>query len=58
MICSAGAIKRSRLEKAEATITYEHFVEDLDAGDSFTTSLMEVLVKVRAHEAYATFLMS
>lgn len=43
---SSGAIKRARLEKAEPTITYEAFVEDLDRGDSFTTSLIDVLVKV------------
>ncbi|KAH7887348.1 hypothetical protein F5I97DRAFT_1859688 [Phlebopus sp. FC_14] len=41
----SGAIKRARLEKMEPMITYEAFVEDLDRGDSFTTSLIEVLVK-------------
>ncbi|KIJ69788.1 hypothetical protein HYDPIDRAFT_77071 [Hydnomerulius pinastri MD-312] len=41
----SGAIKRARLEKVEPMISYEHFVEDLDRGDSFTTSLIEVLVK-------------
>ncbi|KAL4081421.1 hypothetical protein V8B97DRAFT_2001604 [Scleroderma yunnanense] len=41
---SSGAIKRARLEK-EPMISYEDFVEDLDRGDSFTTSLIEVLVK-------------
>lgn len=45
---SQGAVKRSKLEKAEPTISYETFVEDLDPGDSFTTSLIEILVKVRA----------
>lgn len=44
---SSGAIKRAKLEKSEPTISYETFVEDLDRGDSFTTSLIEVLVKVR-----------
>ena len=44
---SSGAIKRARLEKVEPMITYEAFIEDLDRGDSFTTSLIEVLVKVR-----------
>lgn len=44
---SFGAIKRAKLERVdEPTITYEAFVEDLDRGDSFTTSLIEVLVKV------------
>lgn len=43
---SSGAIKRARLEN-EPMISYEDFVEDLDRGDSFTTSLIEILVKVR-----------
>lgn len=46
LCCSSGTIKRHRLEKIEPTISYEHFVEDLDGGDSFTTSLIEILVKV------------
>jgi len=41
----AGAIKRTKLEKTEPTITYESFVEELDGGDSFTTSLIDILVK-------------
>ncbi|KAG6813442.1 hypothetical protein H0H92_011139 [Tricholoma furcatifolium] len=41
----SGAIKRSALEKTEPTITYEDFVHDLETGDSFTTSLIDVLVK-------------
>ncbi|KAJ7249721.1 hypothetical protein B0H12DRAFT_1219840 [Mycena haematopus] len=41
----SGAIKRSKLEKAEPTISYKHFVEDLDAGDSFTTTVIEILVQ-------------
>ncbi|KAJ7126414.1 hypothetical protein C8R43DRAFT_1028877 [Mycena crocata] len=41
----SGAIKRSKLEKAEPTISYKNFVEDLDAGDSFTTSVIEILVQ-------------
>ncbi|KDQ64442.1 hypothetical protein JAAARDRAFT_52391 [Jaapia argillacea MUCL 33604] len=41
----SGAIKRAKLEKGEPTITYESFVEDLDEGDSFTTSIVAVLVK-------------
>ncbi|TFY56320.1 hypothetical protein EVG20_g8970 [Dentipellis fragilis] len=40
-----GAMKRSRLEKAEPTISFEAFVEDLDPGDSFTTTIIEILVK-------------
>ncbi|KAF8838377.1 hypothetical protein BDN67DRAFT_991343 [Paxillus ammoniavirescens] len=41
----SGAIQRAKLEKVEPMISYETFVEDLDRGDSFTTSLIEVLVK-------------
>ncbi|KAJ7129285.1 hypothetical protein C8R44DRAFT_74160 [Mycena epipterygia] len=41
----SGAIKRSKLEKAEPTISYKNFVEDLDAGDSFTTTVIEILVQ-------------
>ncbi|KAG5648772.1 hypothetical protein DXG03_000121 [Asterophora parasitica] len=41
----SGAIKRASLEKAEPTISYEDFVTDLDTGDSFTTSLIDILVK-------------
>jgi len=48
----SGAIKRARLEKVEPTITYEAFVEDLDRGDYFTTSLIEVLVKEVAERRY------
>jgi hypothetical protein len=35
------------LEKSEPSISYEAFVEDLDTGDSFTASLVDVLVRVR-----------
>ncbi|KAG6845426.1 hypothetical protein H0H87_009333 [Tephrocybe sp. NHM501043] len=41
----SGAITRSTLEETEPTIGYEEFVHDLETGDSFTTSLIEVLVK-------------
>jgi len=41
----AGALKRSKIEKIEPTISYETFVEELDGGDSFTTSLIDALVK-------------
>jgi len=44
----AGALKRSKIEKVEPTISYEAFVEELDGGDSFTTSLIELLVKEMA----------
>lgn len=30
----------------EPTISYENFVNELDLGDSFTTSLIDILVKV------------
>ncbi|KAI0720376.1 hypothetical protein C8T65DRAFT_801984 [Cerioporus squamosus] len=40
-----GAIKRMEVEKDGPSITYESFVGDLDEGDSFTTSLIDVLVK-------------
>ena len=41
-----GAVKRIKLEAGEAPIAYEAFVEELDEGDSFTATLIEVLVKV------------
>ncbi|KAI0029039.1 hypothetical protein K488DRAFT_9317, partial [Vararia minispora EC-137] len=41
----SGSVKRAKLERAEHTITYESFVEDLDSGDSFTTALIDLLVK-------------
>ncbi|KAI9453457.1 hypothetical protein BJY52DRAFT_1288907 [Lactarius psammicola] len=41
----SGAVKRSKLEKSEPSISYEAFVEDLDPGDSFTTMLTELLVR-------------
>ncbi|KAI0751053.1 hypothetical protein C8Q80DRAFT_1268345 [Daedaleopsis nitida] len=40
-----GSIKRMKVEDEGPTITYESFVQDLDEGDSFTTSLVDVLVK-------------
>lgn len=39
-----GAIRRAAVEK-EPTISYENFVNELDLGDSFTTSLIDILVK-------------
>lgn len=41
-----GAVKRSKLEESEPTISYEAFVEELDVCDSFTTSILDILVKV------------
>ena len=34
-----------------ATISYETFVHDLDQGDSFTTCLLETLVKVSRYQS-------
>lgn len=34
------------MEKTEPTIGYESFVKDLDTGDSFTTAIIDILVKV------------
>ncbi|KAF8165636.1 hypothetical protein B0H34DRAFT_743346 [Crassisporium funariophilum] len=39
-----GAIRRAAVEK-EPSISYEHFVNELDSGDSFTASLLDILVK-------------
>ncbi|KAF9534168.1 hypothetical protein CPB83DRAFT_320389 [Crepidotus variabilis] len=42
----SGAIRRVAVEReATSTITYENFVADLDTGDSFTASLIDILVK-------------
>ncbi|KAF9266329.1 hypothetical protein L218DRAFT_107140 [Marasmius fiardii PR-910] len=41
----SGAITRSGLEQDEPKISYERFVEELDTGDSFTTSVIDCLVK-------------
>ncbi|KAF8897768.1 hypothetical protein BD779DRAFT_1465878 [Infundibulicybe gibba] len=41
----SGAVKRSSFEKTEPMISFENFVNDLDTGDSFTTSIIDVLVK-------------
>ncbi|KAJ7437863.1 hypothetical protein B0H11DRAFT_1829788 [Mycena galericulata] len=42
----SGAIKRAKLEKDELpTISFKNFVEDLDAGDSFTTAFFSILVQ-------------
>ncbi|KAH8118672.1 hypothetical protein DFH11DRAFT_1568646 [Phellopilus nigrolimitatus] len=44
-----GAIRRCKQddadEKTKMQLTYESFVESLDEGDTFTTSLIEILVK-------------
>lgn len=42
---SSGAIRRMAVEK-EPSISYESFVNELDTGDSFTLSLVDILVKV------------
>lgn len=34
-------------EKMEPTISYRDFVEELEPGDSFTTSIIDIMVKVR-----------
>lgn len=45
--CSSGAIRRLAVEKeTTSSITYKNFVSDLDAGDAFTTTLVDILVKV------------
>ncbi|KAI9000764.1 hypothetical protein BD414DRAFT_430463 [Trametes punicea] len=43
-----GAVKRMNTERESPSISYEAFVEELDEGDSFTTSLIDVLVKEMA----------
>ncbi|KAI0080799.1 hypothetical protein K474DRAFT_98140 [Panus rudis PR-1116 ss-1] len=43
-----GACKRIQLEEGEPSISYEAFVENLDEGDSFTTSLIDILVREMA----------
>ncbi|KAH8988744.1 hypothetical protein EDB86DRAFT_2945792 [Lactarius hatsudake] len=48
----SGAVKRSKLEKSEPSISYEAFVEDLDPGDSFTTTLTELLVREMAERRH------
>ncbi|KAI4520897.1 hypothetical protein K525DRAFT_366780 [Schizophyllum commune Loenen D] len=40
-----AAIMRAKQDKSEPSISYERFVEQLDSGDSFTASIMDVLVK-------------
>ncbi|TRM67907.1 hypothetical protein BD626DRAFT_480160 [Schizophyllum amplum] len=40
-----ASIMRAKLDKSEPAISYEHFVEQLDSGDSFTASVMDMLVK-------------
>ncbi|KAG7447499.1 uncharacterized protein BT62DRAFT_993194 [Guyanagaster necrorhizus] len=43
----SGAIKRAMLEKekTEPTISYRDFVEELEPGDSFTASIIDIMVK-------------
>jgi len=41
-----GAIRRAALEDPQAPpLSYNEFVNELDVGDSFTTTLMDILVK-------------
>jgi hypothetical protein len=47
IVYRAGACDRLRKEKGEPVISYEAFVEDLNPSDAFTTSILDVLVKVR-----------
>lgn len=44
---SSGSIRRASVEK-EASISYENFVHELDTGDSFTATIIDILVKVRS----------
>lgn len=39
-------------------MTYEDFVKDLDAGDSFTATMLDILVKVRCVSWHYTSLPS
>jgi len=48
-----GSIQRAALDKSEPSITYENFVKDLDTGDSFTTTFIDILVKVSRCSWYA-----
>lgn len=41
-----GAVKRNKLEKDDSQISYETFVDELDEGDAFTATLIDVLVNV------------
>ncbi|KAF8914256.1 hypothetical protein CPB84DRAFT_1840983 [Gymnopilus junonius] len=41
----SGAIRRAAVEKDSTCLTYENFVSELDSGDSFTTSIIDILVK-------------
>ncbi|KAF8969342.1 hypothetical protein BDZ97DRAFT_1795167 [Flammula alnicola] len=45
----SGSIRRAAVEK-EPSITYEDFVNELDTGDSFTTSLVDILVKTHPQQ--------
>jgi len=54
-----GAVKRMRLESTsekcpEPIISYEAFVEELDTGDSFAASLIDILVKEYAERRTRT----
>src|SRR5258707_2054103 len=50
--CSSGAIHRLAVEReTTSSMTYANFVTDLDTGDSFTTTLLDILVKVGFYNA-------
>lgn len=42
-----SAVKRAKLEEGQPAISYEAFVQELDTCDSFTSSMIDILVKVR-----------
>jgi hypothetical protein len=50
----SGAIQRATLDKNEPSITYENFVKDLDTGDSFTTTFIDILVREMAERRTRT----
>ncbi|KIY52324.1 hypothetical protein FISHEDRAFT_10313, partial [Fistulina hepatica ATCC 64428] len=50
----SSAIQRSREEKADLSYTYECFAHDLDEGDAFTTSILDLLVNELADRSRRT----
>ncbi|KZT42982.1 hypothetical protein SISSUDRAFT_799752 [Sistotremastrum suecicum HHB10207 ss-3] len=52
MVC--GSIERLKKEKGDPQITYEALVEDLDGGDSFCSSIIDVLVRLADRRARRT----
>ena len=50
---SSGAIHRLAVEReTTSSMTYHNFVTDLDTGDAFTTTLLDILVKVGVYTAF------